>query len=418
VGEQSITPRPVQWAVVDVETTGLRPSTDRIIEIGVVRLDDRGREIGAWTTLIDPERDIGPTRIHGITTRDVRGAPKFKDVAPDLLSWLGDAVVVAHNANFDTTFLSSECRRVGIAWGPVTGVCTMITVVKVGLCRSRALSDICRELGIALTRQHTALDDARATSQLLLRLLPPKFTIPSGAPAWPYPRTPCAVRVRSDPPTRRDASRVASLAPTVGVPASTAELDAAAALSYLALLDQVLEDRRLTGDEVEALKSLASEWRVGPDAARALHEHYVHGLWELALRDGVVTAAERNDIEIVAELLDVPLELDVSVSSAGASTVIVTSPVGAPTSDLAGKSVCFTGESVCSIWGVPFDRAKQEELAAGAGLVVKSGVSRKLDILVLADPDSMSGKARLARELGVRCMAEPVFWRQLGVPID
>jgi DNA polymerase-3 subunit epsilon len=63
-------------------------------------------------------------------------------------------------------------------------------------------------------------------------------------------------------------------------------------------------------------------------------------------------------------------------------------------------------------------RDDQEALAAWAGLVVKAGVSHLLDILVLADPETQSGKARKAAELGVRRIAEPAFWRQVGVPID
>ena len=88
------------------------------------------------------------------------------------------------------------------------------------------------------------------------------------------------------------------------------------------------------------------------------------------------------------------------------------------TEDLAGKSVCFTGASVVTIQGLPLERADQERLAAKAGLVIKGNVSRKCDILVLADPDSRSGKSKLADDLGLRKIAEPVFWRILGVPID
>ncbi len=68
--------------------------------------------------------------------------------------------------------------------------------------------------------------------------------------------------------------------------------------------------------------------------------------------------------------------------------------------------------------GQPLSREQQEFLATSAGLIVKSSVSAKLDILVLADPESQSGKSRKAAELGVRRIAEPVFWRLAGVPVD
>ena len=110
----------------------------------------------------------------------------------------------------------------------------------------------------------------------------------------------------------------------------------------------------------------------------------------------------------MAELLGVPLE-----------DAIVEAPKKQATgSELAGKSVCFTGASVVTIGGMSLERVDQERLASDAGMVIKQGVSRKLDVLVLADPDSRSGKAKAADELGVRMMAEPVFWRALGVEID
>ena len=68
--------------------------------------------------------------------------------------------------------------------------------------------------------------------------------------------------------------------------------------------------------------------------------------------------------------------------------------------------------------GVPLSRADQERLAARAGMIVKSGVSGRLDMLVLADPDSTSGKAQKAAALGVRRVAELAFWRAIEVPVD
>ena len=85
---------------------------------------------------------------------------------------------------------------------------------------------------------------------------------------------------------------------------------------------------------------------------------------------------------------------------------------------LVGASVCFTGGSVCSIGGVRLTRDDQERLAAKAGLDVRQVVSARLDVLVMADTASTSSKARRAGELGIRRMAEPAFWRTLGVEID
>ncbi len=88
------------------------------------------------------------------------------------------------------------------------------------------------------------------------------------------------------------------------------------------------------------------------------------------------------------------------------------------TDSLVGLSVCFTGGSVCSIGGVRLSRDDQERLATRAGMEVRQVVSARLDVLVLANPGSTSTKARRAAELGIRRMAEPAFWRTLGVDID
>ncbi len=92
---------------------------------------------------------------------------------------------------------------------------------------------------------------------------------------------------------------------------------------------------------------------------------------------------------------------------------------GTPGTDsLLGLSVCFTGGSVCSIGGVRLTRDDQERLATRAGMEVRQVVSARLDVLVLANPSSTSTKARRAAELGIRRMAEPAFWRTLGVDVD
>ncbi len=117
-------------------------------------------------------------------------------------------------------------------------------------------------------------------------------------------------------------------------------------------------------------------------------------------------------------------DLDASPRPAAGVPAAAWSPAAAPVEmevgedSLKGLSVCFTGGSICSIDGVRLSREDQEWLARKAGLEVRQSVSARLDILVLANPESQSTKAQRAAELGVRRIAEPAFWRMAGVEVD
>jgi DNA polymerase-3 subunit epsilon len=86
--------------------------------------------------------------------------------------------------------------------------------------------------------------------------------------------------------------------------------------------------------------------------------------------------------------------------------------------DFKGKKVCFTGELFCSIDGVPISRKKAQELSIEAGLEVLERVTKELEILVVADPNTLSGKAKKAKIYGVRILHENVFWKTLGIKVD
>lgn len=93
------------FAVVDFETTGVGP-TDRVVEIGVVRFSGDGAFFDEWATLINPGRDLGATRVHGVLSyQDIRHAPRFEDISGDLVARLRGNVLVAHNLQFAERFL-------------------------------------------------------------------------------------------------------------------------------------------------------------------------------------------------------------------------------------------------------------------------------------------------------------------------
>ena len=90
-----------RFAVIDVETTGLDPERERVLELAILRADEQGRPIDQWVTRFHPGGPVRATHIHGITDADVAGAPRFADLAVQIGTALRGLVLVAHNAEFD-----------------------------------------------------------------------------------------------------------------------------------------------------------------------------------------------------------------------------------------------------------------------------------------------------------------------------
>ena len=160
------------FAVLDVETTGLSPEEERIIEVGVVILDPRGVELGSFSTLVDPDRHPGPTHVHGISGEMLEGAPTFTSIQPFLAHQLSGRVVVGHNVDgFDLAFLRAECRRAGgesLVPGDVPTVDTwQVAQRHLGSVCGAGLADCCTHFGLRWDDHHHALGDARITASLL-----------------------------------------------------------------------------------------------------------------------------------------------------------------------------------------------------------------------------------------------------------
>lgn len=193
-------------------------------------------------------------------------------------------------------------------------------------------------------------------------------------------------------------------------------------MAYAALLDRALEDRRVDDSEAEALLEMAGKWGLSGERITLAHREYVNQLAIAAVADGVVTDAELRDLKLVARLLgQEKQDLDQILHEAAAKVAGTTQRAAAtPTAEtnLNGKRVCFTGELQCRYNGQMIPRELAEELATVAGLIVMDSVTKKLDLLVLADPHSQSGKAKKARQYGIRIMHEPVFWKAIGVNVE
>jgi DNA polymerase-3 subunit epsilon len=399
------------YTVIDLETTGLFPQKhDRVVELAMVYVSEDGEVQDSWSTIVNPQRDVGPTHIHQITAREVLAAPTFADLAPYVVQGIAGRTVVAHNARFDLLFLDYEFSRAGmeLAKPPVRALCTMEWSGRLLRTVSRRLSDCCSAAGVAAQDAHTAFGDAHATADLLRCLLaaakPPAWhaDIPEtrayGWPVSPQPWPTVALTPRSQVTHRRpDAwmDRIVS-----GMPRhSDAGVEA-----YLEILEAALLDRYLAEYEEQALAEMASMLGLAPESLRDLHRDYLKQLAVVALADGVVSAVERADLEQVACLLGLtPTDVEAALEAAAAESP---TPSHVPVFRLVpGDQVCLTGQ-------MSRPRAEIERDAEGRELVV-GGLTKRTKLLVAADPDSQSGKAAKARDYGVPAVTESAFMRLL-----
>ena len=420
--------RDQEFCVLDVETTGFSPRLgDRVVEIAMVRMRGDGTVVSEWSTLIDPGRDVGATHVHGITATDVVGAPGFAEVVGDILYLMSDAVLVAHNFRFDRSFLNAEFSRAGLNLPEFPALCTLSlgSLVQPGGA-SRRLGACCERLGINLPSAHDALADARATAKILasylamavergLRTLGEIGCVPL---VWPdelptaEPSARCQLRGAGSARIDSQGQYLADLVHRL--PNTTAHDPDTAA--YLELLDRALEDRRLTDLEAAALAATAAEWGLDEDRVMLVHEQYFDSVLDIATADGVISDIEHRDLRLVGSLLGIDrgtLECRINDADLTGPSEAVQSSVS-----LAGLSVCFTGALAARINGEPISRDDAHRLAKKSELIVKHNVSKGLDLLVVADPDSQSGKARTARDLGIRVIAEAVFWSTISATVD
>lgn len=158
--------------VVDVETTGLSAAYgDRVCEVGILRA--QGDEIlDTFQTLVNPERPISPgaSRVNGLSNEDVRLAPRFAEIAGQVLERVNGALLVCHNAPFDLSFLDAEFSRLRQPWQPAGVIDTLAIAREYFSFRSNSLPAVAARLGIATPQAHRALGDALTTWQVFRAL--------------------------------------------------------------------------------------------------------------------------------------------------------------------------------------------------------------------------------------------------------
>lgn len=160
------------YAIVDIETTGGHASSHGITEIAIL-VHDGNRMVESFHSLVNPGREIPLyiTALTGIDSNMLRDAPSFEDIAAKIAGMLDRKIFVAHNVNFDYSFIRQQLKHAGYSFEEKK-LCTVRLSRKVfpGL-HSYSLGNLCRELGIRIEQRHRAGGDAKATLQLFEHLL-------------------------------------------------------------------------------------------------------------------------------------------------------------------------------------------------------------------------------------------------------
>lgn len=392
------------YAVIDLETTGFAYNgNDRVVEIGVVHLNDDGRQEGEWTTLVNPKRDLGAQHIHGIDATDARIAPSFEEIAGDLVDVLAGRVLAAHNSVFDVSFLIAEYGRAGwpLALTPDLTLCTMTLANHYLPGAPAKLGPCCAFAGIPLSDAHHALADAKAAAALLARYI----ELSGGAETWKAWQSRVASLPWPSPPrtgaalVTRGAGKPGSAILTSVAGRFERVLDIDGADQYLDLLDRVLLDRKIATPEIRALEGMAASLGLTSSDIARLNRHYLLSVVDAACSDNVVTSEERASIIQLASLLelaDLEVEALLAITSSlatGASPSLTFKP---------GDLIVLTGMSDAR-------KAELTVIAERAGLVVWPGVKKGVAAVIAQDVGSDSGKARKAREYGIPVVGEDVL---------
>lgn len=420
----------VQLAFLDLETTGFSPKKgDRIVEVAIITTDWEGNVQDRFETLINPLRDVTGTEIHRLTAELLKEAPVFSEAVEDILFYLRDKVLVGHNVTFDLRFLEAELARHYGKQLLFQGMCTLkLSKTLFPTLPLRRLDALCEFLDIELSHAHSALADCEATREMFRRMQ--MLTADMDGFQWgdilttscciDFNLTPRGIVVNRSKAQDQINTQKSQLFNFIKRLPADPQADVSV-YQYLNLLDEVLADRKLTVSEVENMMDLISVLGLSRYQVQTIHKDYLKNLCRVYWKDRILSQAERWDLGVVSELLGVePAILDLIIVKAEQQIKREQGAVALEScnEEIQGKSICFTGALKSTLNGARIDRSFAQKLAIEHGMIIKNGVSKSLDYLVTADPNSLSGKSLKAQEYGIKIIAEPVFWSWVSFKVD
>lgn len=307
--QHGIDPRTLIFAILDLETTGLHTSRGaRVCEVAVVRMRGDGEVTDEYSTLVDPECSIPDGMVHEITNADVVGAPTFAQAAGDVLAYLGNAIVVSHNLDFEEKFLVAEFQRADLTLRDVPGLCTLVTARTQLDQWGYKLDNIASLItGVWPAARHSALGDARALARTLAQLMtaapqPLHWVGPAPVALPRVPRT-GFIAPRAGSLRKGSDGWLATLAARLPHMACPPTPRPDGLRDYQALLTHALADGRIVGDEAAKLATLAARAGLTQTTARQVHERFLAEARARAEADGVVTSTELKELQRAAKEL-------------------------------------------------------------------------------------------------------------------
>lgn len=420
----------VQLAFLDLETTGFSPKKgDRIVEVAIITTDWEGNVQDRFETLINPLREVTGTEIHQLTAELLKEAPVFSDAVDDILFFLRDKVLIGHNVTFDLKFLEAELERHYRKSIPFQGMCTLqLSKELFPTLPLRRLDALCEFLDIELVHAHSALGDCEATRELFRRMRMLSGDIP--AFQWENMLTqPCCIDFDLAPKRffvnrlkAQDQIQISKSQLSEFIKRLPADPKAELSVSlYLNLVDEVLTDRKLTPSEVKNMMDMILMLGLSKNQVRTIHEDYLRNLCRVYWKDHVLSQAEKSDLALVSELLAVEVkDLDLIIAEEEQKVKNEANRLDLENFNekIQGKTICFTGALRSTLDGERIDRGFAQKLAIEQGMIIKSGISKSLDYLVTADPNSLSGKSLKAKDYGVKIIAESIFWTWMNFKVD
>lgn len=263
-------------AVIDFETTGLTPGVDRVVEVSVYRMDPGKDACLAFDTLINPERRMSATEIHGIADEDVADAPTFSEITADFIESISGCVIASYNVYFDIKFLDYELNQTGV-FHPLPHFCLMYMRPMLNLGKRCNLESACKYHNIDYKAAHIAANDAKVSAKLMecyFEVLNQKNIVTYGDLASlksykfinSFSETPLP-----DYKTFKLKKRERFLSRSSFQASITIDPERQAVNEYWDTLRMVVADLEITEDELSIVKQLRGKIRLPKEKIRMLH---------------------------------------------------------------------------------------------------------------------------------------------------